>query len=49
MINYEDLNRLDDTLSYALEYVWCIAIRVQGNKVAVGYDEGAPVIKLVRN
>lgn len=40
---------LENTLSYVLECAWCIAIRVQGNEVAVGYDKGAPVIKLVRN
>lgn len=40
---------LENTLSYVLECAWCIAIRVQGSEVAVGYDKGAPVIKLVRN
>lgn len=38
--------RLENTLGYALERAWCIAIRPQGNKVAVGYDEGVVVVKL---
>jgi len=39
----------ENTLSYALERAWCIAIRPQGNEVAVGYDEGVDVVKLGRN
>lgn len=40
---------LENTLSYALERAWCIAIRPQGNEVAVGYDKGVDVVKLGRN
>jgi len=41
--------RLENNLSYALERAWCIAIRPQGNKVAVGYDDGVVVVKLGRD
>jgi len=41
--------RLENTLSYALERAWCIAIRPQGNEVAVGYDEGVVMVKLGRD
>ncbi|KAL5529865.1 SEC27 [Sanghuangporus sanghuang] len=41
--------RLENTLSYALERAWCIAIRPQANDVAVGFDEGVVVIKLGRD
>lgn len=40
--------RLESTLSYGLERCWCIAYRKTGNEVALGYDEGAVVIKLGR-
>ncbi|KAL6307108.1 coatomer beta [Sparassis latifolia] len=41
--------RLENTLSYALERAWCIAIRKTSNEIAVGYDEGIVVIKLGRD
>ncbi|KAI6042200.1 WD40-repeat-containing domain protein [Pisolithus marmoratus] len=37
--------RLENTLSYALERAWCVALRRDANEVAVGYDEGIVVIK----
>ncbi|KAJ9105862.1 hypothetical protein QFC20_004197 [Naganishia adeliensis] len=40
--------RLETTLSYGLERCWCIAYRKNGNEVAIGYDEGAVVVKLGR-
>lgn len=41
--------RLENTLSYALERAWCVAIRPNANDVAVGFDEGVVVVKLGRD
>ncbi|KAL1411006.1 Coatomer subunit beta' [Vanrija albida] len=41
--------RLENTLNYGLERAWCVAYRKTGNEVAVGFDEGAVVIKLGRD
>ncbi|KIM61439.1 hypothetical protein SCLCIDRAFT_121865 [Scleroderma citrinum Foug A] len=41
--------RLENTLSYALERAWCVALRRDANEVAVGFDEGIVVIKLGRD
>jgi coatomer subunit beta' len=38
--------RLETTLSYGLERAWCVAYRRSGNEVAIGYDEGAVVVKV---
>ncbi|KAJ3758110.1 coatomer WD associated region-domain-containing protein [Lentinula raphanica] len=38
--------RIENTLSYALERAWCVALHRTANEVAVGYDEGLVVIKL---
>ena len=38
--------RLENTLSYGLERAWCVSYRKTGNEVAVGYDEGAVVVKV---
>lgn len=38
--------RLESTLDYALERVWCIAYQRSKNDIAIGYDEGAVVVKL---
>jgi len=39
--------RLENTLSYALERAWCVALSRKANEVAVGYDEGIVVIKVL--
>ncbi|KAK7053051.1 Coatomer subunit beta' [Paramarasmius palmivorus] len=41
--------RIENTLSYAMERAWCIALRKDANEVAIGYDEGVVVIKLGRD
>ncbi|KAJ7890672.1 coatomer protein [Mycena olivaceomarginata] len=41
--------RVENTLSYALERAWCIALRKDANDVAFGFDEGVVVIKLGRD
>ncbi|KAF8634631.1 hypothetical protein AX15_000808 [Amanita polypyramis BW_CC] len=41
--------RIENTLSYALERSWCIALRKDANEVAVGFDEGVVAIKLGRD
>ncbi|KJA17733.1 hypothetical protein HYPSUDRAFT_218691 [Hypholoma sublateritium FD-334 SS-4] len=41
--------RVENTLSYALERSWCVALRKDANEVAVGFDEGVVVIKLGRD
>ncbi|KAF7309700.1 Coatomer protein [Mycena indigotica] len=41
--------RIENTLSYALERAWCIALRKGSNDVAFGFDEGVVVIKLGRD
>ena len=38
--------RLESTLDYGLERAWCVAYRKTGNDIALGFDEGAVVIKL---
>ena len=38
--------RLENTLNYGLERAWCVAYKRTGNEVAVGYDEGAVVVKV---
>ena len=38
--------RLESTLDYGLERVWCIAHRKSSHDIALGYDEGAVVVKL---
>lgn len=38
--------RLENTLSYGLERAWCVAYKKTGNEVAVGFDEGAVVVKV---
>lgn len=40
--------RLETTLNYGLERCWCIAYRKNGNEIALGYDEGAVVVKVGR-
>ncbi|KAF8888138.1 coatomer protein [Gymnopilus junonius] len=41
--------RVENTLSYALERAWCIALRKDSNEVALGFDEGVVVLKLGRD
>ncbi|KAK0491647.1 coatomer protein [Armillaria novae-zelandiae] len=41
--------RLENTLGYAMERAWCIALRKDANEIGVGFDEGAVVIKLGRD
>ena len=38
--------RLETTLNYGLERVWCIAHTRSSNNVAIGYDEGSIMIKV---
>jgi coatomer subunit beta' len=38
--------RLENTLGYALERAWCMALRKDANEVAFGYDEGLVTIKV---
>ncbi|SAM78660.1 probable SEC27-coatomer complex beta subunit [Ustilago bromivora] len=40
--------RLESTLDYGLERVWCCAYKKNGNDIAIGYDQGAVVIKLAK-
>jgi len=40
--------RLESTLNYAMERVWAIGVLKGSNKLALGYDEGAIVIKIGR-
>ena len=41
-------NRLESTLNYGLERVWDIGVLKGSNNMALGYDEGAIMIKLGR-
>jgi len=38
--------RLENTLNYGMERVWAVATLRGSNDVALGYDEGAIVIKV---
>mmetsp|Transcript_26629 Transcript_26629/g.32327 ORF Transcript_26629/g.32327 Transcript_26629/m.32327 type:complete len:931 (-) Transcript_26629:369-3161(-) len=40
--------RLENTLNYGLERVWCLGIMKGSNSVAVGYDEGTVMFKIGR-
>jgi len=40
--------RLEKTLNYGMDRVWALAYQKGSNKVAIGYDEGAIMIKLGR-
>uniref|UniRef100_F1KTB4 Beta'-coat protein n=1 Tax=Ascaris suum TaxID=6253 RepID=F1KTB4_ASCSU len=40
--------RLETTLNYGLERVWCIHALKGSNTIAIGYDEGAVTVKLGR-
>ncbi|KAF0030677.1 hypothetical protein F2P81_017408 [Scophthalmus maximus] len=40
--------RLENTLNYGMERVWCICGQPGSNSVALGYDEGSIIIKLGR-
>jgi coatomer subunit beta' len=35
--------RIENTLSYAIERAWCVALHKSANKVAVGYDDSVVV------
>ncbi|KAL3108388.1 hypothetical protein niasHT_015310 [Heterodera trifolii] len=41
-------NRLETTLNYGLERVWCVMAQRGSNTLAIGYDEGSVVIALGR-
>uniref|UniRef100_A0A915DLD0 Uncharacterized protein n=1 Tax=Ditylenchus dipsaci TaxID=166011 RepID=A0A915DLD0_9BILA len=45
---HANTNRLETTLNYGLERVWCISALKGSNTVAIGYDEGSVTIKLGR-
>ncbi len=38
--------RLETTLNYGMERVWCIAYRRGANQIAIGYDEGSILLKV---
>ncbi|CAJ0931268.1 unnamed protein product, partial [Mesorhabditis belari] len=40
--------RLETTLNYGLDRVWCISAHRGSNTVAIGYDEGSVTVKLGR-
>jgi WD40 repeat protein len=39
--------RLESTLNYGLERVWTISMMKGSNNVALGYDEGSMLIKVI--
>ncbi|KAF9011330.1 coatomer WD associated region-domain-containing protein [Cyathus striatus] len=41
--------RIENTLSYALERAWCVALHKHTNDVAVGFDEGVVALSLGRD
>lgn len=38
--------RLESTLNYGMERVWCVSGLRGSNSVALGYDEGSIIIKV---
>ena len=38
--------RLESTLNYGMERVWCVCGLRGSNNVALGYDEGSIIIKV---
>lgn len=41
--------RLESTLNYGMERVWCVSGLRGSNNVALGYDEGSIIIKVPYN
>lgn len=41
--------RLESTLNYGMERVWCVCGLRGSNNVALGYDEGSIIIKVIHN
>lgn len=41
--------RLENTLNYGLERAWCVAYSKRGNEVALGFDEGAVVVRVSKS
>ena len=41
--------RLESTLNYGLERVWCVLAQKGTNTIAIGYDEGSVIVKLGRD
>ena len=39
--------RLESTLNYGMERVWCVASMRGSNNVALGYDEGSIIVKVI--
>lgn len=39
--------RLESTLNYGMERVWCVASLRGSNNVALGYDEGSIIVKVI--
>jgi len=47
-IYHSNTNRLETTLNYGLDRVWCISSLKGSNNIAIGYDDGSVVVKLGR-
>ncbi|CAB1349201.1 unnamed protein product [Coregonus sp. 'balchen'] len=45
---HSSMYRLENTLNYGMERVWCVCGQRGANSVALGYDEGSIIIKLGR-
>ncbi|XP_034024643.1 coatomer subunit beta'-like [Thalassophryne amazonica] len=41
--------RLENTLNYSMDRVWCLCVQPGSNSVALGFDEGCIIIKLGRD
>lgn len=38
--------RLENTLNYGMERVWCVCAKSGSNNVALGYDDGSIIIQV---
>lgn len=38
--------RLENTLNYGMERVWCVCAKPGSNNVALGYDDGSIIIQV---
>ncbi len=46
-IGHANTYRLENTLNYGMDRVWTMAYRRGSNSIAIGYDEGTIIIKVM--
>ena len=44
---HSNTHRLESTLNYGMERVWCMSALKGSNNIAIGYDEGSIMVKVI--